>query len=212
MLRHYLTMAARTFARRRLYTLINVVGLSVALACAILILVFVRDQLSWDHWLSGTNNLYRLELTAHPPGSDSFETAQAPFPLIRAVGDQVPQVAAVTHVVPEKMTVTVGKRQFLETVTVVDPNFLRVFALPLLEGSRTGVLAQPESVVLSETMAHKYFGNADPVGKVLEWGVRALDVPVSVSGERDVAAGAKADIFPAYDDDGGLLLVLTPDK
>ena len=49
-------------------------------------------------------------------------------------------------------------------------------------------------------------------GTVLEWGVRALEVPVSVSGERDVAARAKADIFPAYDDDGGLLLVLTPDK
>jgi putative ABC transport system permease protein len=168
MLRHYLTMAGRNFARRRLYSFINVVGLSVALACAILILLFVRDQLSWDHWLSGTNNLYRLELTAHPPGSESFETAQCPFPLLRAVGDQIPQVEAVTHVVPEKMTVTVGKRQFLETVTVVDPDFLQVIALPLLEGSRAAVLAQPESVVLSETMAHKYFGNADPVGKVLQ--------------------------------------------
>jgi hypothetical protein len=57
------------------------------------------------------------------------------------------------------------------------------------------------------------FSNGDdPVATVLEWGVRALEVPVRVSGERDVAAGAKADIFPAYDDDGGLLLVLTPDK
>ena len=52
----------------------------------------------------------------------------------------------------------------------------------------------------------------DPVGKVLEWGVRALEVPVRVAGERDVAASAKADMFPAYDDDGGLLLVLTPEK
>jgi len=52
----------------------------------------------------------------------------------------------------------------------------------------------------------------DPVATVLEWGVRALDKPVQVAGERDVAASAKADMFPAYDDDGGLLLVLTPDK
>ena len=57
------------------------------------------------------------------------------------------------------------------------------------------------------------FSNGDaPVDTVLEWGVRKLEVPVQVSGERDVAASAKADIFPAYDDDGGLLLVLTPDK
>ncbi len=52
----------------------------------------------------------------------------------------------------------------------------------------------------------------DPVATVLEWGVRALGKPVVVSGERDVPAHAKADLFPAYDDDGGLLLVLTPDK
>ena len=52
----------------------------------------------------------------------------------------------------------------------------------------------------------------DPVKTVLEWGVRALEVPVQVSGERDIAASAKADLFPAYDDDGGLLLVLTPEK
>ena len=57
------------------------------------------------------------------------------------------------------------------------------------------------------------FANGDdPVKTVLEWGVRALEVPVRVSGERDVAADVKADMFPAYDDDGGLLLVLTPDK
>ena len=52
----------------------------------------------------------------------------------------------------------------------------------------------------------------DPVETVLEWGVRALGVSVEVAGERDVPARAKADIFPAYDDDGGLLLVLTPEK
>ena len=57
------------------------------------------------------------------------------------------------------------------------------------------------------------FANGDnPVSTVLEWGVRALGKPVRVSGERDVEASAKADMFPAYDEDGGLLLVLTPDK
>jgi len=63
-----------------------------------------------------------------------------------------------------------------------------------------------------EVLGLNFNNGDDPLGKVLEWGVRALEVPVSVAGERDVAADAKADIFPAYDDDGGLLLVLTPDK
>lgn len=168
MLRHYLRLALRGLVRHKLYSFINVVGLAVALACAILILLFVRDQLSWDDWLPGTKNLYRLELTAHPPGGEPFITAECPFPVLRAVGEQIPQVRAVTHVVPEAMTVTVGKRQFVETATVVDPNFLQVIRLPLLEGSSARVLAQPESVVLSASMARKYFGNTDPVGKTLE--------------------------------------------
>ncbi|MFZ0497823.1 MAG: ABC transporter permease [Steroidobacteraceae bacterium] len=168
MLRHYLRMALRGLVRHKLYSFINVAGLAIALACAVLILLFVRDQLSYDGWIPRTKNLYRLELTAHPPGGDAFTTAQSPFPALRAVGEQIPQVRAVTHVVPETMTVTVGQHQFLEKATVVDPNFLQVIQLPLLEGNRTRVLAQPESVVLSESMARKYFGNRDPVGKVLE--------------------------------------------
>jgi len=166
--RHNLMIAARGLIRHKLYSLISVVGLSVALASAILILLFVRDQLSWDRWIPDTANLYRLEVTAHPPGGEPFKTAECPFPVLTAVGEQIPQVRAVTHVLPETMTVMVGKRQFVETVTMVDPNFLRVIKLPLLEGNPSRALAQPESVVLSETMARKFFGNTDPVGKVLE--------------------------------------------
>ena len=70
------------------------------------------------------------------------------------------------------------------------------------------VIGQP----VSEVLGLEFANGDDPVGKVLEWGVRALEVPVRVSGARDVAAGALADMFPDYDDDGGLLLVLTPEK
>ena len=65
---------------------------------------------------------------------------------------------------------------------------------------------------VEQVLGLSFANGDDPVATVLEWGVRALEVPVEVSGERDVAASAKADMFPAYDDDGGLLLVLTPDK
>jgi len=70
------------------------------------------------------------------------------------------------------------------------------------------VIGQP----VSEVLGLEFANGDDPVGKVLEWGVRALEVPVRVSGARDIAAAAQADMFPDYDDDGGLLLVLTPEK
>ena len=81
--------------------------------------------------------------------------------------DRIPEVKATTHLVPEPNTVTVGDRQFVETVAVVDPNFFQVIKLPLAEGDPTRVLGQPESIVLSQSTARKYFGDVDPLGKIV---------------------------------------------
>jgi putative ABC transport system permease protein len=175
MLQHYLRMALRGFVRHKLYTFINVVGLSVALACAILILLFVRDQLSYDAWIPGTQNLYRLAMTIHLPGNPPLRSASCPFPVLTAVGEKIPQVKAVVHVVAEKMTVMAGDRQGHETVTVVDPNFFQVLRIPLLRGAPAQVLRQPESIVISASMAHKYFGDADPLGRILRVSGKLID-------------------------------------
>jgi putative ABC transport system permease protein len=168
MLGHYLRMAARGFVRHKLYTFINVVGLSMALACAILILLFVRDQLSYDAWIPGTRNLYRMQVTWNESGGRLMATALSPFPVLNAMKAQIPGITAVTHVVPEQMTVKAGDRQSLQTLTVVDPNFFQVIKLPLIAGDPATVLAEPESIVLSQSMARKYFGETDPVGKFLQ--------------------------------------------
>ncbi|HXS22485.1 MAG TPA: ABC transporter permease, partial [Steroidobacteraceae bacterium] len=138
MLSHYLRLALRGFVRHRLYSFINVAGMSVALACAVLILLFVRDQLSYDDWLPNTGNLYRLAASWHNPtalGGGVSRTAMCPFPVLTAAGEQIPQIKAVTHVLPEQMTVTVGSKSFQETVAVVDPDFFQVIGLPLVHGS-----------------------------------------------------------------------------
>jgi putative ABC transport system permease protein len=175
MLGHYLRMALRGFVRHKLYSFINVAGLSIALACAILILLFVRDQFSYDAWMPGTENLYRLAATFRLPGSAPMSSTACPFPVLTAVGQRIPQVKAVVHVVAENMTVIAGDRKGYETVTVVDPNFFQVLKLPLLRGDPAQVLQQPESIVISESMARRYFGDADPVGKVLRVSGKLID-------------------------------------
>jgi putative ABC transport system permease protein len=175
MLEHYLRTALRAFLRHKLYSSINVVGLSVALACAILILLFVRDQLSYDAWIPGTQNLYRLAMTIHLPGSPPLALTNCPFGVLTAMGERMPQVKAVVHVVPEGMTVMAGERQGHETVTVVDSNFFQVLRIPLVRGEPAQVLSQPESVVLSESMAHKYFGDADPMGRIMRVSGKLID-------------------------------------
>ena len=167
MLRHYLVTAARGFLRHKLYSFINVAGFSVALAAAILITLYVRDQLSYDTWIPGTAHLYRLERSAPFPGRGLLRMAQAPFPVVEAAGLQAPGVKAFTHVMPEQMTVHAGGQAFHETVTVVDPAFFRIIRLPLAAGDPAHVLSQPESIVLSQTVARKLFGTADPIGRVV---------------------------------------------
>lgn len=170
MLRHYLMMSIRSVLRHKLYSFINIVRLSIGLAAAILVVLYVREQLSYDNWIPDTGSLYRLEVTFHTPVRAPMHLAMAPFPVVTAISGQIPQVKAVTHVMPEHMTVTVGARQFRETITFVDPNFLRVIKLPLVEGDRARLLSQPESIVLSQSAARKFFGSDDPIGKVLDFG------------------------------------------
>ena len=167
MLRNYLTIALRNLVRHKLYSAISVSGLAIGLACIILIALFVRDQLSYDLWLPGTENLYRLEVTNKPPGRLPEDKATVPFMAPQAMREEIPGVAGFTRFDTEFMTFTYGAKQFRENVRAVDPNFITFLKLPMIRGDAANALAQPQSVVLSETLARKYFGDADPVGKVL---------------------------------------------
>ena len=167
MLYNWLVTALRNFARHRLYSFINIVGMAVGLACAIFIILFLRDELSYDSWLPGTDNLYRMEAWFYFPEAGVQPSGNSPWPVVPAMLAQIPEVRAGTHFIPERMTANVGNRQFSENVDVVDPNFFQVIRLPLVSGNPARVFAQPETVVLSQTTAQKYFGNADPVGKTI---------------------------------------------
>lgn len=179
MLRHYLIAAVRHFVRHKLYSFINVVGLAVALACGILILLFVRYQLSYDEWVPDSANLYRLELTLNLISRPPLPQARI-SPSVRDLLAKIPEVEAITYLAPEEMTVTVGHRQFLETAARVDPNLLEIIRLPLVSGDPAHVLTHPGSVILSQAMAKTFFGAAVPVGKFLtlrgSFGARSLQV------------------------------------
>ena len=189
MFRHYLTTAFRNFAKHRLYSFINIAGLAVGLACAIFIVLFLRDELSYDRWIPDSENLYRVEVNNVVPGRELMKAAVAPFPMPRSMQDHIPEVKAMTRLAREPMDVRAGDRQFSETVDVVDPNFFQVFKLPLLRGDPAAVLAHPESIVLSQSEARKYFGDADPIGKTLDvtegfgfGGTNATVHPLTVTG------------------------------
>jgi putative ABC transport system permease protein len=167
MFRHYLTVALRNLIRQKLYSTITIAGLAVGLACVMFIVLFVRDELSYDKWLPGTEDLYQLELTALAPGRPPQDFATLPYLLAQAMHEQIPEVTAFTRFSRQFTTINIGDRQFFEEILVAEPNLFRVVKLPFISGDPGQALSQPESVVLSESTARKYFGSTNPVGRIL---------------------------------------------
>src|SRR5437868_15154451 len=116
MFRNYLIIALRNIVRHKLYSFINIAGLTVGLTCAIFIILFVRDQLSYDRWIPGTENLHRVEVTLNLPGKPPSLGARTPFAAAQAMLDQIPEVQARTRLARRSTTVLIGNRQFPENV------------------------------------------------------------------------------------------------
>jgi putative ABC transport system permease protein len=167
MIGNYLIIALRNLVRHKLYSFINIAGLAVGLACAIFIILFVRDQLSYDRWIPDTENLYRLEVTVQPPGKPPSQSAMTGFPVAQAMADQIPEVQARTRLTRGPTTILIGNQQFPERLYTADPNFFQMIRLPLVAGDPVSVFAKPESVVLSETTARKYFGDRPALGRTI---------------------------------------------
>jgi putative ABC transport system permease protein len=167
MFQNYLTVALRNIVRHRLYSFINIAGLAVGLACVIFVILFVRDQLSYDTWIPDTQNLYRLELTILPPDRPPLEASNIPYDMPKTMRDEIPGVTGQSVLGVENMSLVTGNKQFIENVDVVDPSFFTLIKLPFVIGDPTTAFRQPQSLVLTQSAARKYFGDANPIGKVI---------------------------------------------
>lgn len=168
MFRNYLVTALRNIRRHKLFAFINLCGLAVGLACVTFVLLFVQDELSYDKWIPGTQNLYRVEKTYYGPGRPPMPLALVPFPVPAAMHDAIPEVTAMTRLNYAFMTLINGDRQFREHVAEVEPNFFGIIRLPFVQGDSAIALRDPDSLVLSESAARKYFGTTDAIGKFLK--------------------------------------------
>lgn len=168
MLRNYLTVALRTFQREKFYTSLNVIGLAVGMACALLIISYVSQELRYDHFHSQADRLYRVNLDYNWNGEEGIGGATPP-PVAEHLAADYPEVEATTRLYAEGNTlVRYGDRSFDEdNIVAVDSNFFALFSFPLLAGDPATVLAQPNNIVLTTQTARRYFGEEDPIGKTL---------------------------------------------
>jgi putative ABC transport system permease protein len=168
MFRNYVLVALRNLRRHRLYSFITIGGLAVGLAACLMILLFVRDELSYDRWLPNAERIVKLETTYHLPGREPLELGASPGPLAPALArDFSSDIERVVRVFGWRDVVRYGDKQFDERLVYADPGFFEIFDLPVVAGEREAALADNTSLLLTETMAAKYFGDEPAVGKVI---------------------------------------------
>ncbi len=168
MLRNYFQIAVRNLTRQKVYTILNVLGLAVGIACSILIFLYVHFELSFDRFHKNSDNIFRLINTS----SNGKETAITQAPIAPALVEELPEVLSAVrfrHSQRERLLAT-DEKSFLESnIYWADPEVFQVFDFPLISGNPQRVLEHPYSIVFSEAMAKKYFGDDDPLGRVVHF-------------------------------------------
>jgi putative ABC transport system permease protein len=167
MFRNYLKVAIRYLARHKGYTTINVLGLSVGIACCILIMQFVKSEWSFDRFHSKSDRLHRAWLEEHYQG-EIFRNTSTPVPLAPVLQQGIPEIESTCRVSTLRPSIKYGINTFNDPVNMVDSTFLNLFDFKLLAGDASNPFPTTTSLVITETAAKKYFGKESPIGKTLE--------------------------------------------
>ena len=168
MLKNDLKIAFRNLLKHKGYTFINVTGLAVGMACCFLILLYVQDEMSYDKFHDNAKQIYRV--TREFGSSGSVEpAANTSYPIAPAFKVEFPEVVDVVRFRRRFRPVIryKDKRFWEEGFCLTDSTFLDVFTFPMVKGNPGTALREPNSVVLTEETARRYFGDEDPMGKVL---------------------------------------------
>ena len=171
MLKSYIKMAYRNIRRYKGYSIINIAGLTVGMACFILIFLWAYDELNYDTFHTHSKELYRIILKkAGDPGDPGIPSA--PYILPGILKQEYPEIIEVTRVRTHGYPSAVrhGDITFYENrFFLTDPSFFSMFTYDFMQGNPETALNHPNSVVVTKESARRYFGDEDPMGKILRW-------------------------------------------
>lgn len=177
MLKNYLKIALRNIKRHKGYSFINIAGLAIGIACCILILLWIQDEFSFDKFHENADELYRVVGDLQIEDQIS-RLARTPNPLGPALVAEYPEIINFTRFQGfDHWHVQSGEKNFLnDLLAVADPSFFEMFTFPFLKGNPKTALIDPLSMVITEDMAKKYFGDDEPIGKVIKIGDKEFHV------------------------------------
>lgn len=172
MLRNYFKIALRNFVQQKYYSLINTVGLALGIAACILIVLFVKDELSYEKDFSNNHQIYRI-VEEFPMGNHLSKSATVPFPVKKNLMNDFPQITNAAWIFRPSSwgqvpVLKLGDEEYFEDNFIfAEPAFLKMYGFKLLKGDARKVLTGPNELVLTQTTAKKYFGEEDPIGKTI---------------------------------------------
>jgi len=167
MIKNYLKIALRNIRRHKGYSFINIAGLAIGMACCILILLWVQDELKYDRFHENASDIYRviqdINFTDH---STTWAITQGP--LGPSLEKDFPEIIHATRITWRGFRLTYNEKIFDESVGMADGAIFEMFTFPLIEGDPATALSEPRSIVLTEETAEKYFGDENPIGKTIK--------------------------------------------
>ena len=181
MLYYNLKLAFRNLFRHKTFSFINIIGLSIGLACCIIIGLYAFNELSFDKFNLRHSQIYRVDKVTNEKGKEGYKDAITPGALADELPKQIPEVEAATRFRPwfTEMLVSYDSIHIkLDDVVYTDASFLQMFDFPIKDGDRKTALAEPNTAVITESTAKKYFKNENPVGKTL---VTLNNIPVKIT-------------------------------
>lgn len=169
MIFNYFKITLRNIWRNKVYALINIAGLTVGMSCALLILMWVQYEMSFDRFHANADRVYRVT-TRLDIGDIQGDWALTPYPLGPTFERDYPGVIRAVRFEYEsdRALVEYEDKKFFETYLIADPTFFEVFSFPFLRGNPQTALTAIDSIVISERLAEKYFGTENPIGKILK--------------------------------------------
>ncbi len=170
MLHSYLIVALRNLSRNKLYAGINIVGLAVGFAAAMLIALYVRHETSYDAWLPNSDRTYLFISSTTQPGGGIHNSWETPGDLPAMMKLDLPMIASIARLQRDKLAIRHGEIEAVERTNFwADPDIFSVLQLPALYGDLSTALSRPDSIVITRRMARKYFGKDNPIGETLEF-------------------------------------------
>jgi len=182
MFKNYFNIAFRNIQRNKVYSFINITGLSLGLAAAMLIILYVKDEVSYDRFQKNVSNIYRITFTMlNKDGGVEHRDGITGYFQGPKFTANVPGIQSFVRIQSGGVDIKKGTDVTSEEMLKVDSSFFSVFSFPLLSGNPKTCLSNPYSVVISEDEAKKQFGTTDAVGKILVLRNDSTFVPYSVT-------------------------------